>query len=62
MDRPGFCKGCQSCITPCKRNDMNDEEILEEFFEEFLDTNNLTIGIVINVLIKISVKRIKAGL
>ena len=59
MSRPGFCKGCQSCITPCKRNDMKD---IEEIVEDFLNDTGLSIGTLINILFKISARRIKEGL
>lgn len=40
MNRQGFCKGCQSCVTPCRLNKpigKSLEQMIEEFLVENLD-------------------------
>jgi NTP pyrophosphatase (non-canonical NTP hydrolase) len=31
-DRPGYCSGCHSCVTPCERNEMNYQERIRGYY------------------------------
>ena len=37
MNREGFCRGCESCITPCKLNQVGKS--LDQMIDEFLAEN-----------------------